>query len=373
MMEKGMSRRSFLRWSAGAVAGMALFGIAQQSHGYAAEVAGPSVSMSEIPMDPEQIARESPLIQGNMKKLTSYASSLKNRGLRTKVEEVLEHPAPTFLSQYGSADVTRVYAELQAKGLVDPDKITAETLLPPIQDPKVSPQPFLTAPGSGYQSHHPYPGGLVTHTAANVSILLGIYHAYEEVFADSCDYDTAVAGEILHDLAKPYVFQWQADGSSRKEYTIAGTGAHHILSVAESIYRDMPTKVIIAQACAHNHPGSEKDATDVEHWLQAACILAGKDAVRMGLLDRDGHLKEPIGSEGFLVHLGDHDWVLSSFAAKKCVAYLRAYAKRTFGALEEERFNALRNYVGSRVSYMRLYQAIERGEAEALLASVVKP
>lgn len=207
MMEKGMSRRSFLRWSAGAVAGMALFGIAQQSHGYAAEVAGPSVSLSEIPMDPEQIARKSPLIQGNMKKLTSYASSLKNRGLRTKVEEVLEHPAPTFLSQYGSADVTRVYAELQAKGLVDPDKITAETLLPPIQDPKVSPQLFLTAPGSGYQSHHPYPGGLVTHTAANVSILLGIYHAYEEVFADSCDYDTAVAGEILHDLAKPYVFQ----------------------------------------------------------------------------------------------------------------------------------------------------------------------
>ena len=55
MMEKGMSRRSFLRWSAGAVAGMALFGIAQQSHGYAAEVAGPSVSLSEIPMDPSRL------------------------------------------------------------------------------------------------------------------------------------------------------------------------------------------------------------------------------------------------------------------------------------------------------------------------------
>ena len=78
------------------------------------------------------------------------------------------------------------------------------------------------------------------------------------------------------------------------------------------------------------------------------------------------------GAEGFLVHLGDHDWVLSGFAAARCVAYLRDYAKRSFGTLPEARFNALRNYVGSRVSYMRLYQAIAQGRADALVASVVK-
>ncbi|WP_416196887.1 hypothetical protein [Selenomonas sp.] len=134
----------------------------------------------------------------------------------------------------------------------------------------------------------------------------------------------------------------------------------------------MPASVVFAQACAHNHPGSEKDAADVEHWLQAASILAGKDAVALGLLTAEGKLVAPIGAEGFLVHLGDHDWVLSGFAAARCVAYLRDYAKRSFGTLPEARFNALRNYVGSRVSYMRLYQAIAQGGADALVASVVK-
>ena len=134
----------------------------------------------------------------------------------------------------------------------------------------------------------------------------------------------------------------------------------------------MPASVVVAQACAHNHPGSEKDAADVERWLQAACILAGKDAVALGLLTAEGKLVAPIGAEGFLVHLGDHDWVLSGFAAARCVAYLRDYAKRSFGTLPEARFNALRNYVGSRVSYMRLYQAIAQGGADALMASVVK-
>lgn len=370
MGEKEISRRSFLKWSAGALASVALLEFERPAHALAAEGSG-AVALSAIPASAEQIARESPLIKESMAKLDACAASLKESGLRAKVQGVLANPAPTFLMQYGAGDAAKVYAELLAKGLVDPAKTTAETLLPPIEDAGKSPQPFLTAPGSGYASHHPYPGGLVTHTAANITILLGIYRTYEEIFAATCDYDTAVAGEILHDLAKPYVFQWQEDGSSRKEYTIAGTGAHHILSVAESVYRGLPAPVVVAQACAHNHPGSERDAADVEHWLQAACILAGKDASSLGLLTADGKLREPVGAEGFLVHLGDHDWVLSGFAAKHCVAYLKDYAKRTYGNLPEPRFNALRNYVGSRVSYMHLYQAIVQGGADALVASLV--
>ena len=103
----------------------------------------------------------------------------------------------------------------------------------------------------------------------------------------------------------------------------------------------------------------------IRNGSQAASILAGKDAVALGLLTAEGKLVAPIGAEGFLVHLGDHDWVLSGFAAARCVAYLNDYAKRTYGNLPEARFNALRNYVGSRVSYMRLYQAIAPGRAAA--------
>jgi len=132
---------------------------------------------------------------------------------------------------------------------------------------------FRTAPGSGYGSHHPYPGGLVTHTAANVEILKGIDQAYQTVFGYDCDYDVAVAAELLHDLAKPYVFQWQADGSSLKEY-------------------------------------------------------------------------------------------------------LRDYATQKLGvaASDMKRINAVRNYAGSQLSYMRLYQALTQGtrQADTLMATVLK-
>ena len=77
---------------------------------------------------------------------------------------------------------------------------------------------------------------------------------------------------------------------------------------------------------------------------QAACILAGKDASSLGLLTADGKLVAPIGAEGFLVHLGDHDWVLSGFAAARCAASLRDSAKRSFGPWPEARSTALRHW-----------------------------
>lgn len=374
MGQSSLSRRSFLKLSAGAFAGMALWNFDHSVHASAAEVA--QTSVAELPLVAEDAARKSALVTENWQRLQDDVASLHDGALQRKVQGVLDNPAPTFLRQYGTGDAARVYAELQGKGLVDPAKTDAAHLLPPIQDASKSPQPFLTAPGSGYGSHHPYPGGLVTHTAANVEILKGIYGAYQTVFGYDCDYDVAVAAELLHDLAKPYIFQWQEDGSSLKEYTIAGTGAHHIFSVAESIYRGLPKEVVVAQACAHNHPGSDSDAKQVEDWLAAASILAGKDPVALGLLTQNGKLAEPVGQEGFLVHLGDHDWVLSGFAAKKCVEHLKSYATQKLGiaASDTKRINAVRNYAGSQLSYMRLYQALTQGtrQADALMASALK-
>lgn len=103
----------------------------------------------------------------------------------------------------------------------------------------------MTAPGSGYMSHHPYPGGLATHVSSNLHITAGICRTYKDVFGCHVDYDTAMAGQALHDIEKPFVFQWQKDGSSRKEYTLAGQGAHHVLSIAESMYRGIPSEVVV--------------------------------------------------------------------------------------------------------------------------------
>ena len=74
---------------------------------------------------------------------------------------------------------------------------------------KKSPQPFYTAPGSGWNSHHIYPGGLVTHTALNVASCKALYDNYADMFGLKLDRDVVLASQLLHDLHKPWVFQWQ--------------------------------------------------------------------------------------------------------------------------------------------------------------------
>ena len=53
------------------------------------------------------------------------------------------------------------------------------------------------------------------------------------------DRDVVLASQLLHDLHKPWVFQWQADGTCRKEEPLAATGEHHVLSIAESLRRGL--------------------------------------------------------------------------------------------------------------------------------------
>lgn len=69
-----------------------------------------------------------------------------------------------------------------------------------------------------------------------------VIHTYEDVFCYDVHTDIALAGRLLHDIMKPFVFQWQPDGSSLKEYTIAGQGAHHVISIAESMYHSQGAK-----------------------------------------------------------------------------------------------------------------------------------
>ncbi|WP_337517955.1 hypothetical protein [Megasphaera sp.] len=56
----------------------------------------------------------------------------------------------------------------------------------------------------------------------------------------------ALAGQLLHDIMKTFVFQWQPRGASLNEYTSAGQGAHQVLSIAESMYRSLPAEEVVA-------------------------------------------------------------------------------------------------------------------------------
>lgn len=362
-----LSRRNFLKFSAATAVGLTLAGMVQPS--FASEVKIKKLTLDAVPEDAIECAKSSDLVQKAWDYLLNEINSLHDATLREQVMGFYSNTVPTFMQRYqSSAAIKNVYDKLQVAGLVDPALTSVDKLFPPLKDLMTNPQPFFSAPGSGYASHHSYPGGLVTHTAVNVEITKAILGSYKHVMDYEYGYDITVAAQLLHDLAKPWVFQWQKDGSCLKEYTIAGTGAHHIFSIAESIYRGMPKDEVVAQACAHNHPGSPADEAQVVNWIKAASILAGVDPVAKGLLAPDAKtLPVPHQQAGYVVHLGDHDWVLSVPATKSAVAMLQKVAVQNYGLSDSDlngiKFNKFRNYIGAQYSFMHVNQSLAVGDA----------
>ena len=181
-------------------------------------------------MSPVDMARESDVVQTSYEIIRAAAGRLRDPELRKAVLSVIENPAPTI----ASADQSAVLAALKKEGLIAAGRTS---VFPKFSDTTRSPQPTWSAPGSGYGSHHAYPGGLCTHVALNVVSAESLVAAYDNIDGLKLDFDHAVGGEILHDLHKPWVFQWEADNACRKEEALAGTGEHHVLSIAESIKR----------------------------------------------------------------------------------------------------------------------------------------
>ena len=350
-LNEKISRRKFLQLTAGAAIGAAMLNVPGMTFAAGAKVK--AANYNKLP-DAVPLAKDAELVQLSYKKIQDAVSSIKDSTLRSMTAEIINNPNPAFMENYQLPGSKRaLYNKLAAAGLLDTSKISAEQLLPPYSGKL--PQPLYSAPGSGYASHHAYPGGLATHTAANLCISEGIYNTYKDIFNSDISRDIIISAQALHDLAKPLVFQWQKDQASLPEYTIAATGAHHILSIAEVIYRGFPVEEIVAQACAHTIP-TGKDEQVVAGYLKAAAIIAGKDAVKLGLVNSDNTIPTPHKQEGYIVSLGDHDFVLSGPACQKSVAILKQIAAKDYGMtkaeLEGERFNRFRNYIGAQYSMM---------------------
>ena len=346
-----MSRRKFLQMTAGTAIGAAMLNMPGMSFAAGAKVK--AAAYNNLP-DAVTMAANSELVQLSYQKIKDAVKTIQDRSLARMTMDIINNPVPTFMNNYQLPGSKRtVYNKLVAAGLLDSSKTSLENFMPPYNGGL--PQPFYSAPGSGYASHHAYPGGLATHTAANLQISEGIYNTYTGLFNSAISHDIVIAAQALHDLAKPLVFQWQKDQSSLTEYQIAGTGAHHIFSIAEVIYRGFPVEEIVAQACAHTIP-SGKDEQIVAGYLKAAAIIAGKDAEKLGLVTSKDTIPTPHKQEGYITSLGDHDFVLSGPACQKSVAILKEIAAKDYGmskaGLEGEHFNRFRNYIGAQYSMM---------------------
>ncbi len=350
-LNEKISRRKFLQMTAGAAIGAAMLNMPGMSFAAGAKVK--AASYNNLP-DAVTLAANSELVQLSYQKIKDAVKTIQDPSLARMTMDIVNNPVPTFMNNYQLPGSKRtVYNKLVAAGLLDSSKTSLENFMPPYNGSL--PQPFYSAPGSGYASHHAYPGGLATHTAANLQISEGIYNTYTGLFNSDISHDIVIAAQALHDLAKPLVFQWNKDQSSLTEYQIAGTGAHHIFSIAEVIYRGFPVEEIVAQACAHTIP-SGKDEQVVVDYLKAAAIIAGKDAEKLGLVTSKGTIPTPHKQEGYITSLGDHDFVLSGPACQKSVAILKQIAAKDYGMtkaeLEGERFNRFRNYIGAQYSMM---------------------
>lgn len=381
-MTSDCNRRDFLRLSAGAAAALAVTSLPASLLAKAPKIPVAKVSLSEcLAMDPITMAEKSSYVKTAYEFLIKTAGEIQDLPLRRTTLEILHNPAPTLMSLYPTGTEKEVTKQrlVSAGYLSSTAKYT--DFLPPHHSVTQTVIPFYSSPGSGYASHHCYPGGLATHVAVNVKAALGFFNAYKDIYQYPMSRDIVIAAQTLHDLHKPWVFQWQEDSSSRKEYTLAGAGAHHVLSIAELIHRQMPATLITAMACAHNHPGTPQDEQEVVNWLKAAAIIANQDAVNYGLLANDGQtLPLPRRTEGFITHLGDHDWVLSVPAAKWMIAKLSEIAKHEYSMseadLQTKKFNAFRNYVFSQATLEQLYLVWTLDGDEALVdlvKSIVAP
>ncbi|WP_346356020.1 TAT (twin-arginine translocation) pathway signal sequence [Azotosporobacter soli] len=330
---------------------------------------------------PTAMAEQSSYIMNSYQYLLKTSQEISDPQLRQKTADYLANPVPSLWQRFpGDAEKESLKQQLVAAGYLSASA-SYDQFLPPMRNTANPPQPFYAAPGSGYMSHHAYPGGLATHVASNVKIALGIYNTYKDVYGITLNKDVIIASEMLHDLHKPWVFQWQSDAASLKEYSIAGTGSHHILSIAEAMYRNFPKEVVVAIACAHNHPGTAQDEAQVVSWLKAAALISGKDPIAAGYLAPSGEtLPQPRWIEGFVTHLGDHDFVLTVPMAQWTIAQLQNIAKAHYGMSEQDlhsaKFYAFRDYVFSQATIERLYTIWVQGGEQKLtdtVLSLVKP
>lgn len=282
------------------------------------------------------IAEKSPLINSAMGFLQQEAEHIADPKLKHETLDAFTQPDTCIahranLTARGKAAIVKALADASllnpADGREFPGGLEAG-IFPAVRDDGTAcphlPQRFDSAPGSVFEGHHSYPGGLAMHEAFNdissLSLAADYRMAYghlgagglpiidssgDAAFARSGDdlamnQDLIIAAPIWHDWGKVMVFQWNADGTEFQELNFGGSGgsdnygakgdsrtpAHHILGLAESMKRGLGPELVITQASAHAAPtlGNEYK---VVNWIRAAAIIARIDPVAKGYLSWD--------------------------------------------------------------------------------------
>ncbi len=293
-----------------------------------------------------QIAERQPKLKKLFEKLENEAQSIIDPNLRKDALAVLHHPVFGVLLKSRSHEA-EIIQNLKQEKLID------FTNTPPSIFPKGEPMPFLAAPGSVWNSHHSYPGGLVYHTYTNLSLGLKYALVYQDVYDVKLRKDTLRFAAIFHDSAKTTTLSWNSDGScTSEEIQIAGTSAHHIIAIAEAIFRKYPPDLIVTIASAHTPPATGIAARELINYLKAGAILAEAPYTAAGLTRNGKALTSRPSIEAFVNHLDDHDYLLT----ENSILAVDESIKKTLEESNSQRDYWKRNEILSRQGDLPLYQ-----------------
>ncbi|MDV6330402.1 hypothetical protein [Asticcacaulis sp. 201] len=313
-----------------------------------------------------QIANASAKAGMALKTLTQSAQAIRDPELRQAALAALDDTACIHhRAGLTARDKTQIIDRLVAAGWLSAPRDPADRLrltngvFPPLHAEDsacpLRPQPFLSAPGGNMGSHHDWPGGLALHEAFNLRQSHDLVQAWHDESGIILDQDLLTAAVIWHDWGKALVFQWREDGSEQAEIQMAGTGAHHVLALAEAISRGLPPRLIQTMACAHAAP-LDGDQKKVSAWLEAATIIAQKDA-QTAL-----YTGAPWPPECFVHTVSDQNWIVSEPAAQASDAALAQVAHR-FGLVPRTAYYnwRLRLPALAQIGPLRLWQASQTG------------
>jgi hypothetical protein len=338
-----------------------------------------------LPMPPMELARgnaramrlamTSPVARGAYARVETMARTIGDEPLRASVLAFLRDPNPTYARRTPTQEGrTAIRDALARAGFVKPDAPIAGIFPPGTErGSTVGVQPFWSTPGSVDGSHHAYPGGLGVHEYFNASMATAFADTYDRHYFDgrrTIERDTVLGAALYHDIMKAVVFQWHDDGTLFDELTIAGTGAHHILSGAEAIAHGRSPRFVTTLLSAHAAP-SLGDEAKVVDWCRAAALVAGADPVSFGLIVRDNAgyklAADPPPLESFINYLSDHDYVISVHAAHVVMDRLKArYAARP----AQTTFPWYRSAILTRTTAIALYDTLARRGESAFTAEV---
>jgi hypothetical protein len=327
------------------------------------------------------LARGANLVTATYARVEALASSIEDRTLRAAILELLRNPHPLYAERHPTpASRLAVRDALAREGFVTANA-PVRGIFPPGTEPDATTavQPFWCAPGSSEGSHHDYPGGLAMHEAFNAAMATTFASTYDAHYfggRPTVSRDTVIAAALYHDIMKTVVFGWNDDGTVFDELTIAGTGAHHVLSGAEAIARAHDPRFVTTLLSAHAAP-SLGDEPKVVAWCRAAAIVANVDPVAYGLVKRDGSnfvlAADPVPLEAFVNHLSDHDYVVSVHAMHVISARLQQRWSRQEGLTRlAPTFPWYRAMILARTTALALYDTLARNGSDAFDRTLVR-